>query len=317
MTSFWGGQPVHVYPTGERIRRGVAGEIREKGWTPETPEGTKATRQELYERYPWYGLVSPAREAALGKPEPLERAVRYNEYNTQREEIVSSYEPIKAKLMKAGIGPGVYGYEVIDDMRGQAQRQLSEQYGDLFGPRSLYGASPGEATTEYQRQILQALSTAYYQIDPEQFVNDEGGVEWDQFYRAREEFKANPPVETLTPGQWALPVSITPEMFQQYLVRNDTPEEALVKALSQYVYDPVGDVVFDPGATPAEKRAAKAEAKKVDKEVLIQHALRLHPNWGDEEAKACRRTTWAMSLGCSSSETTHGAKRSPSPRPNW
>jgi len=288
-TSFALGQPVHVYPTGERIRRGVAGELREAGWAPERPEGTKAARTEIYEQYPEYGLVAPAREAALGRPEPLERAVRYQEYNTQREKIEQTFTPIKEKLVKAGIGPGTYGYEVVDDMQGTALRELSQSFYGLFGPRSLYGASPGEVRAEYQRRMLNALSSAYYFIKPEQFVDAEGNIDWDAFYQVREAFKANPPIEDVTgPERWLYAETVTPDMFERYLVRNDTPEEAMVRVLVERVYRPISEVVYDEDATREQKSAAIAQSKKVDKEILIQYVQRLHPDWGPDEVKAMK-----------------------------
>jgi len=280
MTSFWLGQPINVYPVGERIRRGVAGEIREAGWAPERPEGTKAARTEIYEEHPEYGLVQPAREAALGEPAPLERAVRFEEWETHRERVSNTFDPVKQELMKEGIGPGLYAYEVVDDLEGQALRELSEAYPGLFQPRSLYGAAPGEVVSEYQRRLLNALSTAYYFIKPEQFVDAEGNVDWDAFYEAREQFSLRPPVESVVgPEKWPYSATVTPIMFQRFLRRNDTPEEALVRVLVEEVYRPTNDILYSE-VPQEEKDAAVAATKDVEGAMLLRQVGRLHPEWG-------------------------------------
>lgn len=287
MTSFWLGQPVNIYPVGEEERRRVQAELAEAGWAPERPEGTKAARTEIYERYPEYGLVAPARAAALGRPEQLERAQRYQEYNTQREKIESTFTPIKASLLGEGIGPGFYGYEIIDDLEGQATGELSEEFSGLFGTRSLYGASPGEAVAEQQRRLLSALSTAYYFIKPEEFADQEGMIDWGAFYKAREEFVSNPPIDAVTgPERWPYAQTLTSEMLAQYLVRNDTPEEALMRMVTERVYRPASDVVYDPEATQMEKQLAIHNAHATEREEVIEMVLELHPEWGTEEIQA-------------------------------
>lgn len=287
MSSFWLGQPVNIYPRGEEERRRIAAELREAGYAPERPEGTKAARTQIYEEYPGYGLVGPAREAAQGRRAQLERAVRYDQYNTQRQKIEDTFVPIKATLLSEGIGPGFYGYEIIDDLEGQASAELGEEFSGLFGTRSMYGASPGEAVAEYQRRLLNALSTSYYFIKPEEFADEEGLIDWEAFYKARDEFRANPPIEAVTgPERWPYAQTVTPEMLAQYLVRNDTPEEALMRMVTETVYRPASDVVYDEDATPVQKQLAIHKAHATEREEVIEMVLDLHPEWGVEETQA-------------------------------
>lgn len=297
MTSFWLGQPVHIYPAGERERRRIAAELAEAGWAPERPEGTKAARTEIYERYPEYGLVGPARAAALGEPEKVERAYQYGRYDAQKQRIEQTFTPIKDSLLKEGIGPGFYGYEVIDDLQGQATAELSAQFGGLFGPRSLYGAAPGEWVAEYQRRILDGLAQGYYAITPEGFVDAEGKIDWDAFYEVRDEYKQNPPIEAVMgPEIWpyagipgpTMAGTITAEMFAQYLVRNDTPEEALVRMVTEQVYRPAANVVYDEDSTPDQKAAAIAKAEATGRQDVIDMVLGLHPEWGPVETHAMK-----------------------------
>jgi len=292
VTSFFLGQPVNIYPTGERMKRETGAELREAGYQyPEQLEGTKEAKTAIYERDPWYGLAYPAREAALGETWPAKEAYLHDQYATGRQAIDDIYLPVKEKLLKQAIGPGIYAYEVVDDMQGDVLKGLSEQFPGLFaGPRSTYGASPEEVMAEHQRRILAKLGEAYYSITPEGFVGPEGDINWDAFYATRDEFRVSPPVEAVKgPEIWPYAgtmeptVEVTPEMFSQYLVRNDTPEEALVRLLIEEVFRPVAEIVYNPESTQREKGKATGVANDPNKDLLIEDALALHPGWGEEE----------------------------------
>jgi len=247
--SYFLGIRPRLLPKGEmRIRRaeGLA-EIYERERAGEKGPEIREARRKWYEANPWY-----TSRGLLWTPGP-ERVVQFREreYYDKRRAI---YDRYAKDLDKVPLGDW-RARQTIYRKRQEELDALDDEYKDIVRTPSFWGWTPSEIETYYEDKALRPVAEAYYAIQPEQFKDKEGKIDWDAFYRARDEFLNNPKKwlpyldksalrEMGIKGKIPQLSWLTRARLERYLRRNDDPKEALWRVYKETVINPAQKAMF-------------------------------------------------------------------------
>jgi hypothetical protein len=303
------GMAPSVEPRGEQAQLRMAEQARGQAWTLQQPQGSRAAYEGFKQQYPAMYPRGQQYDVMPGEKtyEGMGAGDRANwlAAKAEKERINADYDAQVDKLLKARPWDWT-GRKALNDKRYVALDAAKAKYPYETGggeiPSILYGMNPAEM---WDSVVDDAMFTLQEQEPDADDFKVNGEVNWDAYYKARDEWlkglpAAVPGVGQVAGGQYR--GMSTAEVYENWETRNYSPIEAANRVYQKAIASPAWDKYHAavaerdkdwPGMTELEEEYQSLPAGSKERSNFLDQHPGMEDYWAYKRTqKAQRETQW-------------------------